>query len=78
MNEALLATLPVVGALLLTRSEVADLLRVSTMTVLRLVARRELPVYRVRGRLRFARRDVLTYLDRQRTEAGWPTEYGRP
>jgi excisionase family DNA binding protein len=51
---------------LMTSDEVAAFLRVDVVTVRRLVTRGELAAYRVGGEYRFARGDLLTYLERQR------------
>ena len=48
---------------LLTAREVADVMRVSTMTVYRLIKAGELPVIRVGKHLRIRERDVAKYLD---------------
>lgn len=53
------------GDPLLTAAEVADELRVSTMTVYRLVRRGELPAVRVGRNYRIRRRDLLAYLEGQ-------------
>lgn len=50
---------------LLTAAEVADELRVSTMTVYRLVRRGELPAVRVGRNYRIRRRDLTAYLEGQ-------------
>lgn len=51
---------------LLTQAEVADVLRVSRWTVARLIGRGELRGVRVGDRLRFRRREIDEYLDRDR------------
>lgn len=48
---------------LLTTREVAEAMRVSTMTVYRLIKSGELPAIRVGRHLRIRRRDLLAYLD---------------
>ncbi len=48
---------------LLTAREVADVMRVSTMTVYRLIKAGELPAIRVGKHLRIRERDVARYLD---------------
>ncbi|MEY9470866.1 excisionase family DNA binding protein [Bradyrhizobium yuanmingense] len=53
---------------LLTAAEVAKLLRISTSSVRRLQQRRRIPFLKVGGSIRFAKRDVISYLARQRTE----------
>lgn len=50
---------------LLTANEVAEQLRVSTMTVYRLVRRGELPAVRVGRNYRIRQRDLAAYLDGQ-------------
>jgi excisionase family DNA binding protein len=50
---------------LLTAAEVADQLRVSTMTVYRLIRRGELPAVRVGRNYRVRADDLATYLDGQ-------------
>jgi len=50
---------------LLTAAEVADHLRVSTMTVYRLVRRGELPAVRVGRNYRVRAADLAAYLDQQ-------------
>ncbi len=54
---------------LLTISETADLLRVSTKTIYRLVDRRALAFSRVSGALRFSRADIEALLSRGRVES---------
>lgn len=54
----------------LTVAEVADELRVSTMTVYRLIKNEQLPATRVGKSLRIRRGDVDRYLERRYTEAG--------
>jgi excisionase family DNA binding protein len=51
---------------ILTISETADVLRVSTRTVRRLAHARELDHYRIAGRILFDARDVQAYLERNR------------
>jgi excisionase family DNA binding protein len=50
---------------LLTAREVAEVMRVSTMTVYRLIKAGELPAIRVGKHLRIRRDDVAGYLDRR-------------
>jgi len=50
---------------LLTAAEVADLLRVSTMTVYRLIRRGELPAVRVGRNYRVREQDLHAFLDAQ-------------
>jgi excisionase family DNA binding protein len=47
---------------MLTVEEVADILRVSTQTVRRLIDDKELKAYRVRGQWRIKREDLDEYL----------------
>ena len=54
----------------LTVAEVADIMRVSTMTVYRLIKAGELPSTRVGKSYRLAEDDVDRYLARSFTEAG--------
>lgn len=54
---------------LLTTLEVADLLRVSEVTVRRLVRERRIAVVRVGRSVRFEEGEVARYLDRQRVDA---------
>lgn len=59
---------------LLTVAEVADLLRVSTMTVYRLIRSGELPAVRVGRNYRVRRRDLDSYLQEQVVEPEQATE----
>ncbi len=61
---------------LLTRDEVARLLKISRAGVYRLVERRRLPFYKVGHSLRFAKRDVLAYLSQNRVDAIGTQHYG--
>ena len=54
----------------LTVQEVADLMRVSSMTVYRLIKSGELPAVRVGRSFRVAKSDVDTYLASGYTQAG--------
>ena len=54
----------------LTPAEVADMLRVSTMTVYRLIKSGDLPSTRVGKSYRLAEDDVDRYLSRSFTQAG--------
>lgn len=58
---------------LLTAAEVAERLRVSTMTVYRLIRSGELPAVRVGRNYRVRSDDLLSYLDRQRVD---PSDFG--
>ena len=61
---------PFTEARLLTASEVADLMRVSRMTVYRLIKNGEMPSLRVGKGYRFREEDVHDYLRGRYTEAG--------
>lgn len=54
----------------LTVNEVADLLRVSSMTIYRLIKDGELPAVRVGKSYRLLEQDIDAYLAKQYTEAG--------
>lgn len=54
------------GLEFLSLSEVADLLRVSRITVYRMVAKRIVSVYRIGRRMRFRKEDILSYVERNR------------
>ncbi len=54
----------------MTVNEVADLLRVSRMTVYRLIKTGEMPALRVGRSYRLREQDVHTYLNGRYTEAG--------
>ena len=54
----------------LTVQEVADLMRVSSMTVYRLIKAGELPAVRVRRAFRVSETDVDAYLAARYTQAG--------
>lgn len=53
---------------LLTIAEVAEILKVSEMTVRRIQQQRSLPFYKVRGSVRFAKDDLWSYLEDERVE----------
>jgi len=55
--------------LLLTISEVADLLRISIAGVRRLQQKRLIPFIKVGGSIRFATNDVWVYLKKQKVES---------
>jgi excisionase family DNA binding protein len=59
---------------LLTVREVADAMRVSTMTVYRLIKGGDLPAIRVGKHFRIRERDLARYLDAQTVGGGgtWP------
>jgi excisionase family DNA binding protein len=59
---------------LLTVREVADAMRVSTMTVYRLIRTEALPAIRVGKHFRIRNRDLEGYLESQSTRGGdaWP------
>ena len=58
------------GARFLTAAEVASLLRVSTMTVYRLIKSGELRAVRVGKSYRLREDDIDAYLSKQYTQAG--------
>jgi excisionase family DNA binding protein len=51
---------------LLTIPEVATLMRISAPTVRRLQQQRKIPFFKVGGRVRFMRSDVVAYLEKRR------------
>ena len=53
---------------LLTIAEVAEILRVSVSSVRRLQQQRVIPFYKVGGSVRLNKRDVISYLAKQRVE----------
>lgn len=55
---------------LLTVKEVAQMMRVSSMTVYRIVKNGELPAYRIERQIRIAERDVHRYLAEHYNETG--------
>lgn len=61
---------PFTEARLLTVNEVADLLRVSRMTVYRLIKNGEMPALRVGRNYRLREEDIHDYLTERYTEAG--------
>ncbi|HEV8565353.1 MAG TPA: helix-turn-helix domain-containing protein [Actinomycetota bacterium] len=61
---------PITEVRLLTVNEVADLLRVSRMTVYRLIKQGDLPSFRVGRGYRLREEDVHSYLNGRLTEAG--------
>lgn len=61
---------PFTEARLLTVNEVADTLRVSRMTVYRMIKEGEMPAFRVGRGYRLREEDVHTYLRERYTEAG--------
>jgi excisionase family DNA binding protein len=61
---------PFTEARLLTVNEVADLLRVSRMTVYRLIKTGEMPALRVGRSYRLREEDIHSYLTERYTEAG--------
>jgi len=54
---------------LLTPDEMADLLRISKSTLYRLIEKRKIPFYKVEGSLRFLKRDIVSYLDKNRVDS---------
>lgn len=69
-NRAILRKEPFTEARLLTVNEVADLLRVSRMTVYRLIKNGEMPALRVGRNYRLREEDIHDYLTERYTEAG--------
>jgi len=61
---------------LLTRDEVAHLLKISRAGVYRLVDSRRLPFYKVGRSLRFAKSDVAAFLRQHRVDAIGTQLYG--
>ena len=61
---------PFTEARLLTVNEVADLLRVSRMTVYRLIKEGEMHAFRVGRGYRLREEDIHTYLNERYTQAG--------
>ena len=61
---------PLSDTAFLTVQEVAGILRVSTMTVYRIIKANELPAVRVGRSFRVAKTDVTTYLAERYTQAG--------
>ncbi len=51
---------------LLTITEVADLLRISVSGARRLQQARQIPFHKIGGSLRFSKRDIASYLEKQR------------
>ena len=54
---------------LLTITEVAELLKISVASVRRLQQRRAVPFIKVGGSVRFAKSDVMFYLEKRRIES---------
>jgi excisionase family DNA binding protein len=54
---------------LLTRDDLANMLKISRASVYRLVERRQIPFFKVGGSIRFAKNDVLTFLRKGRIDA---------
>ncbi|MDO8514136.1 MAG: helix-turn-helix domain-containing protein [bacterium] len=54
---------------LLTIKEVAELLKISQMSVRRLQQGRHLPFIKVGGSIRFAKSDIVEYLKKQRIDS---------
>lgn len=61
---------------LLTTDELADMLKISKTGVYRLIARRQIPFYKVMGSIRFNKNDVLSYLQQNRVELIGLEQYG--
>jgi len=69
-DAAIVKREPFTEARLKTVNEVADLLRVSRMTVYRMIKTGEMPAVRVGRSYRLRSEDVDTYLTERYTEAG--------
>ena len=69
-NLMIVSREPFTEARLLTVNEVADLLRVSRMTVYRLIKNGEMPALRVGRNYRLREEDIHNYLTERYTEAG--------
>ena len=69
-NRRTLRREPFTEARLLTVNEVADLLRVSRMTVYRLIRQGDMAALRVGRNYRLREEDVHSYLNERYTEAG--------
>jgi len=54
---------------LLTIPEVAKFLKISTPSVRRLQQQRHIPFFKVGGRIRFARNDIVAYLHKRRVHS---------
>jgi excisionase family DNA binding protein len=54
---------------LLTITEVAEVLKISATGVRRLQQARQLPFIKVGGSVRFSKRDIIVYLEKQRVES---------
>jgi excisionase family DNA binding protein len=54
---------------LLTIPEVAELLKISVVTVRRIQERRLIPFIKVGGSVRFAKGDITAYLEKRRVES---------
>jgi excisionase family DNA binding protein len=54
---------------LLTVAEAADLLKISESSVRRLQSDRKIPFVKVRGSVRFVRKDIMSFIARCRVEA---------
>ncbi len=53
---------------LLTIADAAELLEVSKSTLRRLQSDRKIPFYKVRGSIRFAKSDIVSYVAKNRVE----------
>ncbi len=63
---------------MLTIEDVADQLKVSVMTVRRMVGRGEIPAYAIGGQWRFKEAEVQAYIDSQRVTPNRPKNAIRP
>jgi excisionase family DNA binding protein len=59
----------------LNLKEVATILRVTPISVYRLIAKQSIPVYRACRKILFKRKDVVDYLEQHRKN---PASYGSP
>ncbi|MDD5437999.1 MAG: helix-turn-helix domain-containing protein [Patescibacteria group bacterium] len=59
---------------LLNLKEVANFLRLSQISIHRLIARNVLPVYRVCRKLLFKKKDVLECLEKSKRDAGYGSQ----
>jgi len=78
MNSTTMAELAGVRPALFTRNEACRYLAVSRNTLLRFVARREVPVVRLCRRLHFRRADLERFIETRRRSARNDKPYERP
>ncbi len=53
----------------LTPNELIELLKISKPTLYRLTDSRTIPFYKIKGAIRFEKKDVLEYLEKNRIES---------